>query len=101
MAGKAFDRILPRPDSRIYLYLILTLVPYVNAAIVAFAFIWIPHAFVLYFKALRLRRENEVFARVMSKSSVVAIPILLVLYAVGWIVGVAAIIFAITTSHRR
>ena len=99
-AGKAFDRILPRPDGQIYLYLVLFFIPYINAVIVAFAFLWIPHAFYLYFKALRMRRENEVFNRVMSKVSVVTIPILLGLYSIGWLAGVAGIVYLVMERHR-
>ena len=66
--AKAFDRVLERPDGRIYLYLILNFIPYVNGFIAVFAFLWLPHAFYLYFKALRMRRESEIFARIMSKA---------------------------------
>lgn len=98
-ASKAFDRILPRPDSQIVLYLILIFIPYVNAVAVALAFVWIPHAFFLYFKALRLRRENEIFRRVCGRARVVTLPILLSLYALLWLTGAAFGLYAIL-NHR-
>ena len=79
--GKAFDRRLRRPDSQARLYMVLFLIPYAN---VVGAFL-IPHGFILYARALRLRREDELFARLMSKTSVVLLPILLSLIGLFWI----------------
>jgi hypothetical protein len=94
-AAKAFDRNLPRPDNYITTYLFCLFIPYINFILIPFAFIWIPHAFFLYFKSLRLRRENPLFARLMSKRRVVVLPILLSLVAVLWVVGVVGLTYAI------
>ena len=99
-AKKAFDRKLPRPDSYIYLYLLLLFVPYVNVLMIPFAFVWIPHAVVLYVRALRLRKENPLFARVMGRGRVVTLPILLGLVSVGWVVGVVALTLALVGRHH-
>ncbi|HEY1684667.1 MAG TPA: hypothetical protein VGG19_07895 [Tepidisphaeraceae bacterium] len=97
--GKAFTRTLPRPDSQIRLYLVAAIIiPYVNFVLWIFAFLWIPHAFILYRRALRMRREDKLFSRVMSSMSVVVLPILLVLIAIGWIVVV--ILLAVRWSGR-
>jgi hypothetical protein len=91
--GKAFSRTLSRPDSQIRLYLIaLIIIPYVNAVLAAFAFLWVPHAFILYSRALRMRKEDPLFARLMSPASVVILPILLSLVAVAWIVVVCCLL---------
>jgi phage FluMu protein Com len=97
--GKAFSRTLPRPDSQIRLYLVgLFIIPYVDIILAIFAFLWIPHAFMLYSKALRMRREDKLFARVMSKSSVIGLPILLSLVGLGWILCVVG--YIVYRSHR-
>ena len=49
------DRTLPRPDTTVYLYLLLCFIPGVNYVMLPFAFLWIPHSFFLYAKALRMR----------------------------------------------
>jgi hypothetical protein len=69
-------------------------IPYVNVA-VAFAFLWIPHGFCLYVKSQRLRKQDELYDRLVSRTWVVLQPILLSLYALGWLAGVIAIILAI------
>lgn len=98
--GKAFERTLPRPDSQIVLYyVLLILAPYVNAVMAALAFIWIPHAFFLYFKALRMRRTDPLFARVMGMGRVIVLPILLSLTAIGWVVGVVALVSYLLTQR--
>jgi hypothetical protein len=94
-AAQAFDRTIPRPDNQIATYLICLFVPYVNFILIPFAFIWIPHAFFLYFKALRLRRENPLFARLMSRSRVILLPILLGIVSALWAIGVIALTHAI------
>ena len=76
-AVKAFDRKLNRPDGQIYLYVLCCFIPGVNYLALPLAFAWVPHAFFLYAKALKQRRENPIFARVMGKFAVVAIPIVL------------------------
>ncbi len=101
MAGKAFDRVLPRPDSRILLYMLLCFIPYVNVIFITFAFIWIPHAVFLYFKAIRLRRDSEILRRVIGRGSLIAIPILLGIFSLAWIGGVIAIIVAIMQQRGR
>ncbi len=94
-AAKAFDRNLPRPDNYITTYLILIFVPYVNVVMIPFAFIWIPHAFILYARSLRMRRENPLFARLMGRWRVITIPILLCIVSALWIAGVTALIYFI------
>ena len=70
-------------------------IPYINIVMIAFGFLWIPHGFVLHSRARRMRRENPLFRRVMSTSTLVLQPIVLALAGVGWLVMVAAIIFAL------
>lgn len=99
--GKAFDRYLPRPDSQVLLYLLLVFVPGVNYIIVPFAFIWIPHSFFLYRKALRLRRENPLFARVVGTGRLITIAILLTVISLAWIAGVAIILYYVSSRGRH
>jgi hypothetical protein len=96
--GSSFERYLPRPDSQIGLYLLLSFIPYVNVAAIPFAFLWIPHGFVLYFRALRLRRENPLYRRLIGVMTVVIYPILLGLFAVGWLAGVVALLYVLTSK---
>jgi hypothetical protein len=98
-AAQAFDRTLPRPDNYIYTYLICIFIPYVNVIVIPFAFVWVPHAFVLYVRALRMRRENPLFARLMGRGRVIAIPILLTLVSVLWLVGAAFLTYAIASEE--
>lgn len=98
--GKAFDRYLPRPDSHIFVLIVCSIfVPYVDFVLLAGACFWIPYAFHLYFKALRLRRENELFNRVMPKSRVVTIPIYLSLIGLGWVAGVICLVVVLLTRR--
>jgi len=99
-ASKAFDRTIPRPDSRILLYMVLIFVPYINFVMLALGFLWIPHAFVLYARAQRLRRESPVFARLMGTGRSVLIMVLLVLYSVGWILAVVGLTVALMDRGR-
>ena len=101
MAGKAFDRTLPRPDSQILLYMLLCFVPYVNIIFLAFAFIWIPHAVYLYFKLFRLRRENEVLRRVVGRGRIITIGILLGLFSLGWIAGAISLVVLVLNKYNR
>ncbi|HEV7301139.1 MAG TPA: hypothetical protein VGN72_17365 [Tepidisphaeraceae bacterium] len=87
-AAKAFDRTLPRPDNHVYTYLICLFIPYVNVVMIPFAFIWVPHAVVLYFRALRMRRENPLFARLMGRGRVIMMPVLLTIVSALWLLGV-------------
>ena len=97
--GDAFDSKLARPDSRIVLYIALLIVPYIGFISAAFAFLWIPHSFFLYAKALRMRRENPVYHRVVGTGRLIALPILLVLLSVGWLAGVIALIALIARGR--
>jgi len=99
--GQAFDRFLPRPDSQIRLYLILNFIPYVDFVFSPFAFLWVPHGFLLYFEALRMRRANPLFARVMGRGWIVALPILLSLAAIAWVFIVIAIFVGVMLRVRR
>jgi hypothetical protein len=99
-AGKAFDRTLERPDSRIVLYLLLLFIPYINFVVIPLAFVWLPHAFYLYFKALRLRRENPLYRRLIGTPRVVTLAILLFLVTLGWVAGVAALVIYFLSRRR-
>jgi signal peptidase I len=99
LAGKAFDRMLPRPDSQILFYMLLCFVPYLNVIFIAFAFVWIPHAIYLYVKLLRLRRQNEVLARVVGQGRLITVAILIGLFAVGWIIGAIAIAAVVVRKY--
>ncbi len=98
-AGKAFDRYLERPDNTIITLLACSFIPYVNFVVVPFAFIWIPYAFYLYFKALKMRKGNPIYARVMGRSRVIAIPILLSLFALLWAAAVVVIIVMLVSRR--
>jgi hypothetical protein len=100
ITGKAFEINLPRPDSQIRTYIVCCFIPYINAIFVVFAFIWIPHAFFLYARALKLKRENELFRRVFGTASMILLPIALVVIGLGWITMVVAIVFAIARNGR-
>ena len=100
VAGKAFDKTLARPDSRIVLYMILCFVPYLNVIFLAFAFVWIPHAVFLFSKMRRMRRENEIYHRVVGTGRMVTLAILLTLFALGWTIGVTCIVFFLWTKRH-
>jgi hypothetical protein len=97
--GKAFDRYLERPDNTIVTLLICCFIPYVNFVLIPTAFVWIPYAVFLYFKCLRMRRENPLFARVFGKARVVTIPILLGVFSLAWVGVVIAILAALLSHH--
>ena len=99
-AAKAFDRKLPRPDRYIYTYLILLFVPYVNFILIPFTFLWVPHAYILYRRALKERRENPLFARLMSKRDVIVLPTLVSIVAIAWLAGVIALAAWGMEKHR-
>ncbi|HEX4124596.1 MAG TPA: hypothetical protein VHY37_07700 [Tepidisphaeraceae bacterium] len=95
VAGKAFDRVIPRPDSRIILYFLLCFVPYINAVVIVFSFLWIPHSIYLYRKLVRVRREDELLRRVVGKGRMILIPILLGIFSLLWIGGVVVGVVAL------
>jgi hypothetical protein len=95
--GKSFERYLERPDSRIAMFLMLCFVPVANYVVIPTCFLWVPYSFYLYAKALRLRRTNPLYARVFGTARIIVLPVLLSLFALGWLVALCAIlIFAIT-----
>jgi hypothetical protein len=98
--GGAFAQTLPRPDRRIHVYLLLLFVPYIDVIFLLGAFLWIPHSFVLYARALQMRREDPIFARLMGTTSVVLLPIVLALVGIGWLVGVAALVVFLLSKGR-
>jgi hypothetical protein len=100
LAGKAFERNLPRPDSQILFYMLLCFVPYINAIFLAFAFVWIPHAIYLFTKLIRLRRENPVLRRVVGQGRLIWIAILISLFGVGWIAMAIGIAVLIVSKNR-
>ena len=81
--------------------MLLCFVPYLNVIFLVFAFLWIPHSIVLFSKMRQLRRENEVYARVVGKASVVIIAILLVLFSLAWTAGVTAGVVALVMLHKH
>jgi hypothetical protein len=97
----AFKQTYSRPDRRINLFLISVLIPGVNYVTVPFAFLWIPYCFVLYRRAMKMRREDPLFEQLMGTSYVVIIPILLVLFAIGWLVGAVSLIYVFTTGMHH
>jgi hypothetical protein len=99
-AAKAFDRKLDRPDSKALLYLGLLIVPYINVGVVLLGFFLVPHGFILLARARRKRREDPVFHKLVSPTRLVVITILTAIYAVGWIVLVVWILFAIFSRTR-
>jgi hypothetical protein len=90
--SRAFDRFLPRPDSYVMTYFICYFIPYVDFALALFAFLWLPHCVILYRRALQMRKENEIFRRAMGSQRVIAIPILIGLGAIVWLVSVGLVI---------
>jgi hypothetical protein len=98
-ANKAFLRTLPRPDGRARLYLLLPFIPYVNLAAIPFAFIWLPHGFVLCGRCARLRRQDPLFARLIGPARLVVLRVLLGIYSLLWLIGVAALVIAWMVHH--
>jgi hypothetical protein len=93
-ASKAFDRYLPRPDNTAYLLIVCSIIaPYVNAVLLATAGFWVPYAFYVYTKSLRMRRENDLFRRAMPTSRVFTIPIGLGIIGLCWIAMVIALLY--------
>ena len=96
--GQAFERSLPRPDGLAVLYAISVFIPGVNYVTVPFAFLWIPHAFFLYARALQMRRQNPLFKRVMGRGRVIVLPIVLVVLSLGWTIGLIVILAKVLGS---
>jgi hypothetical protein len=97
-ASKAFARYLDRPDSLIISLIVACFIPYVNFIFAPTSIFWIPYAFYLYAKALRMRRTDPIFRRVMGMGRVITIPILLGLLSLGWIVGLGVLIMRLASS---
>jgi hypothetical protein len=100
-AAKAFDRALKRPDSHARSYLLFPFIPYVNFLVIPFAFIWLPHGFILVGRARRLRREDPVYARLVSPLRLGVITAFLIIYSVSWIVGIVALTVFLTNKSYR
>jgi hypothetical protein len=97
-ASKAFARHLDRPDNLIISMMIACFIPYVNFIFIPAAIFWIPYAVYLYIKALRMRRTDPLFARLMGMGRVIVIPILLTLFGLGWAFGFIAIVVALMSA---
>jgi hypothetical protein len=97
--GTSFQRYLERPDARVATLLFLCFVPYINVIVLFFAFIWIPYAFYLYVKACRMRKKDPLYARVFGTTRMIVLPILLSLFALGWIIVAILIVFGVVTRR--
>jgi hypothetical protein len=93
--GKSFELYLERPDARIATLLKLSFVPVLNYVVLPMSLFWIPYCFYLYAKALRLRGTNPLYARVFGTVSVIVLPLLLSLFALGWVVAIFAIVWSV------
>jgi hypothetical protein len=100
-AAKAFERTMKRPDSLARLYLLFPFIPYLNFAALPFAFIWLPHGFILVSRARRLRRDDPVYSRLIGPMRLTLISALLILYSVAWIIGVVSLIFFLSNKSFR
>ncbi len=87
-ASKAFERYLPRPDIQIVWSIYLTLV---LARFIVTPLITIPWGFVQFFKMLKLRREDSLYSRVVSRGRAIWLGILI--FGLGAIV--ALIVFGL------
>jgi hypothetical protein len=91
LASKAFDRYLPRPDSRVALALLLLFIPGLNYLF----FLWIPYGFYNLVQAWRLRKQDDLFRRLVGSGRLVWLGILLSLISLVLAVIAVAVIIAI------
>jgi len=95
ISSKRFDRYLKRPDSEVQLFLLLCFVPGVNYLWWPASPIWIPMALFRIAKAFRLRKEDPLYAKVVSRTSLVVTSVVLALILCLAIFLVFAIFLAI------
>ena len=70
-AGKAlvaerFASSLPRPDRLVWHLLAFLCVLPITIVMIFLSFIWVPVAFIYWVKAIRVRRDNELYRRIVS-----------------------------------
>ena len=97
--GKAFDRYLDRPDSTVSLFLLLSIFPGLNIYWCMGMPIWVPIGFFKLAKAQRLRREDVIFARIVSGARLVVLGILLALFALVLVAVAVAIVTLIVVGE--
>ncbi|MEM8738436.1 MAG: hypothetical protein AAGG38_08175 [Planctomycetota bacterium] len=81
----AFQRTLPRPDITAWSCVLLALIS--SCTIIGPVLLAVV-ALIYYFKHVKLRRENPLYARVCSRATTVLLPILL---GLGLLAGIAAV----------
>lgn len=87
-----FGRYLSRPDSTVVLFLLLCFVPYVNFVWLLGAPIWVPSGYVKLARADRLRREDPLILKLVSRTRLVLLGVLLSLPILVLIAGVVTAI---------
>jgi len=93
--GKAFDRHLARPDRTVVLFLILCFVPYVNFFWIIGMPVWVVLGYRKLFASSRLRKQDPLFARLVSRARLKLIGVLLALFFVAFLAGIVAVIVAV------
>ncbi len=81
-ASKAFDRYLARPDRAAVLYMGLCFVPYVNFFWMMGMPVWAPLGYLKLIKANKLRHQDPLFGKLVSRRRLITIGILLTLFTV-------------------
>jgi len=92
---KAFDHRLARPDRAVVLYMGLCLVPYVNVFWILGMPIWIPMGYFKLVKANRMRHENPLFARLVSRGRLIFLGLGLTLFGSILVLATVGIAVAI------
>ena len=87
-----FGRYLSRPDSTVVLFLLLCFVPYVNFVWLLGTPIWVPSGYVKLVRADRRRREDPLVLKLVSRTRLVLLGVLLSLPILVLIAGVVAAI---------
>ncbi len=96
--AKAFDRYMPRPDSTVALFMLLCFIPIVNGYWMLGMPIWLVLGFKKLFEAGGLRQRDPLFARLVSRASLITLGVLLSLFAIGAVLMILAIVAIITAE---
>lgn len=97
---EAYAPVLPRPDRVINLYLLTIFIPGVNYVTIPLAPLWVAHAFVLRARAKRMRDNDPMYARLVSRLRISVHLIVLVLVLIVWI-GAALVMISAALSDQN
>ncbi len=94
VAAKSFERYFPRPDRAALVFLGLCIVPYVN---VLFP-VWIIMGFINLSRAIRLRGQDPLYARIVGRGRIIVVGVVFVLVGALIVIGIIMMILEIITA---